>query len=150
MGLFWAFCVLQAFPEGASRDKEIQNYLYKSVILVRFYNLLIISVLRIAPESLKITAAVFSKSRCGNFKIPLRYFPKGAAVISGSAKKVYKWKGSPPPPPLPTEEQGTALPSLRDVATFSCHSQVPSFAHNGEGRYREGWMQREGTTPLFA
>ena len=69
---FWAFCALQVFPGGVSRDKEIQNFLYKSVILVRFCNLLIIKVLQIAPESLKNTAAVFSKSRCGNFKIPLR------------------------------------------------------------------------------
>ena len=42
---FWAFWALQVFPEGASRDEEIQNYLYKSVILEQFCNLLIISVL---------------------------------------------------------------------------------------------------------
>ena len=69
---FWAFCVLQVFPEGVSRDDKIQNYLYKLVVLVRFCNLLIIRVLRIAPESLQITAAEISKSRCGNFKIAQR------------------------------------------------------------------------------
>ena len=59
---FWAFCVLQVFPEGASCDDKIQNYLYKFAVFVRFCNLLIINVLQIAPESLKNTAAVISKS----------------------------------------------------------------------------------------
>ena len=60
----------------ASNSGEIQNYLYNSVILVQFYKLLIISMLQTTPESSKITAAVFSKSRCGNFKKAQRYFPE--------------------------------------------------------------------------